>query len=425
MNDKELLESFLNNYNDKGRKIVKTKLDYAQEILGLKLLDLSDGIRGAMWRGYISKSFEITNIEFENFESGVDEIISIFEDTKTNYKDVKLILEKYKDIIIDFILNTTDIRRTLLQQEKFENGTFKEIVSREDLNFLDRDFLSKIVNYILKNDTPDFPNIQSESFDDENFWFQQAYIVLICETLKLIRSYGKEFLDKDDSVSKVKEDINFGIYTELGYDEKDEELRRRLGRSFDKNNIQYFFELEDLQDKTKKLLAYLSVSKNYNLLEVEKTRLLLEKILKNSDILIKFRNGEINKEEIDELPKIDELFSWFKVINRELILDSLICPKEKWFSVIESSIEGKFMLLHFLPEGNNNFDEEMTEFMDKNSLGEYHKAMKKNPVKAALRDRLRIPTTFTSRFKSVISKPSTDLSTTLAPVRIFKGSTSW
>ena len=350
-------------------------------------------------------------IQIENFQNVCLEEYDYYLDTVIEFKgtkeDISVIYQKYKNSILNMILNSDMLKDMIMTEEKRTVRHDKEI--EETIDF------QKIMANIFQEDTTLNP------------FEKRARIIILLEIAKLINCYGmQELIESQDKISK---EIRLGIFDAKTYGCRPiSELEKRinLSETFGEEAIPYIENYELLKERIQSLRKFTKVPE-----EMQQIDVLIQK-LSAVETLMEQQDSRM-------LTLLKQCYSDYEKINRKLLLARLNNANKK---VIDDPNDESLLLLHFIPDFSQETDITQDEFFDEvvtNGIEtyietkygrKYDKEVDSEEASELLMDylqsrknpfdlNLRIPmkNRYTNHsFKDVITKPHTNLSCSIAKI---------
>jgi len=359
--------------------------------------------------GTIVQIEDFQNVCLDDYDSYLDTVIK-FKGTK---EDISVIYQKYKDQILNMILNNDGLQDRIMIEKIGAQRTVRHDKEIEE--------------------TIDFQKIMTNIFQENtkfNHFEKRAKTIILLETAKLINCYGmQELTENSDKISK---EIRLGIFdaktnvylpkTELEKIEKRINISEILGEE----SIPYIENYELLKERIQSLRDF---TKKPN--EMQQLDILIQQ-LNTVEALI-------NQQDSGMLDLLKQCYSDYEKINREILLARLNNADKK---VLDDPSDESLLLLHFIPDFTQTTDITQDEFFEKivtNSIETYIETKygrkydaeidseeasellmdylnsRKNPFDLNLRIPLKNRYT-NSSFHDVITKPHTKLSCSIAKI---------
>ena len=359
--------------------------------------------------GSIVQIEDFQNVCLDDYVSYLGTVIK-FKGTK---EDISAIYQKYKDQILNMILNNDELQDSIMIEK---NGAQRTVRHDKEIE-----------------ETIDFQKIMTNIFQENttfNHFEKRAKTIILLETAKLINCYGMQELTEDSD--KISKEIRLGIFdaktndylpkTELEKIEK----RINIYEIFGEESIPYIENYELLKERIQSLRDFTKEPKE----------------MQQLDILIQQLNtveALINQQDSGLLDLLKQCYSDYEKINREILISRLNNADKK---VLDEPSDESLLLLHFIPDFTQTTDITQDEFFEKivtNSIETYIETKynrkynaeidseeasellmdylnsRKNPFDLNLRIPLKNKYT-NSAFHDVITKPHTNLSCSIAKI---------
>lgn len=359
--------------------------------------------------GNILQLEDFQNICLHEYNSYLDTVINF----KNSKEDVFLIFQKYKEEIINMILNNDELKDNIMI-EKISG--FKTI--RHDIEIEETVDFSKLTTNIFQKNS------------NLNHFEKRAKTIILLEIAKLINCYGMQ--DLTENHDKITKEISLGIFSAKtnAYLPKSklEEIEKRISLSeiFGEESITYIENYELLKERVQALKKFTKIPT-----EISE----LDNLIKDLNIIEKM----INKQDGRVLDLLKKCYSDYEKINREILLERL---NNQDRSVLDNPNSDDLLLLHFIPDFTQSTDDSQKDFFDEivtNGIESYIESKygrkydakldseeasellldyldsRKNPFNLNLRIPLKNRYTNYS-LNNVITKPHTKLSCSIAKV---------
>ncbi len=257
---------------------------------------------------------------------------------------------------IDTIISFDGTKEDLVDISSQYSEMFKEIAA-SDISFRDKiltDEQGRARHDLELSDTVDFDKVISSLSNDNielNEYELRAKKFMLLESARLLETYGADALAFDEA--RVRKEVRLGAYPEMyspyASDETKEKYTKRieLADTYGEACVNYIENYELLKTRVNVLLETATPEERQALQSVLTN-------FANIDQMLASKSGDI-------YPHLKQAFDTYELANRTMLEARL---NKDGAETINNPEDGRLMIVHFVPDHNNQHDQRQNEHFE-------------------------------------------------------------